>query len=190
MRKLTTLTITTLTLLGLAACTSDPEIVDNPPTTQAQDAGVTAGDTTDSGDTDDTTTEDEDAAPTVATANFGKTGYQYQDGLRVDISEGTEFTPSEWAAADDADLYLKYAVTITNDTDQTFDPSGFYTTLASGGAEMSEVFDDGLEAPSTPVMPGKAVTFNIGYPILDPDDVTMNVSVEPFERVDVLFTNR
>lgn len=190
MRKLiATIAITAATMLGATACTADPEIVDTPPTTEQP-----AGDSAEVTEGDAPLPEDayeEEAAPEVPTAKFGDSGYEYEDGLRIDITKGEEFTPTETAAFDEAPKYVRWDVTLTNGTDAPWDASMATVYVSSGGVEYGEVFDPegGLNgAPLVPVMPGKSVTYTTGFGVADPADIVMNVSAD-FEHPAVLFTN-
>ena len=103
----------------------------------------------------------------------------YDDGLGLQVDSLEEFTPSEFAAYDEAPAYLRFTMTITNETGAEFDPSLFTTTAQSGGREASEIFDSesGLEgAPMTTILPGGSVEFAIGYSVEDPADFVLEVS--------------
>lgn len=129
--------------------------------------------------------------PRDGLGTFGGDGFVFEDGLELGISAPTEFTPSEYAAADETDHYVRFTVTVKNGTGAVWDPSMFYTTLSSGGVEMSEVFDtdSGLNgSPMTPVLPGESIGFDIGYPAADPADLVMNITID-WEHADVLFTS-
>lgn len=183
MKKILT-ALTALTIAaGLSACTlSQPEPAEAPapPPAAVETGEAPVGDSVEA-----------PAPEQPTTGTFGGDGFRYDDGLELGISEGKEFTPTEWASADEADLYLRFTVTIKNGTDAAYDPSMFFTTMSSGGVEMAEVFDTDSKldgSPMTPVLPGKTVAFDIGYPVVDPKDIVMNVTTD-YDHADVLFTN-
>ena len=108
---------------------------------------------------------------------FGQT-YTWEDGLSVTISAPVAFTPSEFAALEDAAAYVLFDVVIVNGTSENYDPVIFTTTVQSGTAEGSRVFDgaSGLGgSPSTALLAGREVTFKIGYGVADPADIVMEV---------------
>jgi putative VirB-like lipoprotein len=110
---------------------------------------------------------------------FGGVGFTYEDGIVVTVSVAEAFEPSEWAVSATYDTYVRFDVTLTNGTDVPFDPSGVFSTLASGGREGEAIFDteSGLEGqPMTPVLPGGSVTWTEGYGVADPADLTLQVT--------------
>ncbi|WP_062464638.1 hypothetical protein [Demequina soli] len=126
---------------------------------------------------------DASAASSDATGAFGE-AHVYDDGLSVTIGAPTAYEPSDSAYAQ-GDHFVAFDVTIDNGTDAAFDPSGFNATVASGDREAEQVFDSAKDvdgSPSTSVQPGRKVTFTIAYGVSDPDDLTMDVSVDFFDH--------
>ncbi len=131
--------------------------------------------------------EPEEAAPAEeaegqddnGVALFGET-LTRDDGLELTVSEPQPFTPSEWAAGGEGSAqHVRFEITITNGTAEKFDPSMIYPTVTSGGVEGEEVFDEGLDgAPMTTVLPGKSVTFPIGFGVEDAADVLMEIELD------------
>lgn len=111
---------------------------------------------------------------------YGET-YTYDDGLQITVTGPHAFTPSqtfEEFGTDDAPHYVSFEVTVVNGTDAVHEPAGFYTTAQSANAEATETFDfdGGLEgAPQTPLLPGREASFTIGYGVVDPADVVLQV---------------
>lgn len=182
MRKLTAaLAVTAAALFGVTAC-AGPEIVDNPPVETTVPEAEPEGDAP----LPEEAYEPED----TFTATFGKTGYEYDDGLTVTVSEAKDFKPSEYAAFDPAPHYLKWTVTFTNDSDQPWRATDAIIYVSSAGTEYSEVYDDGVaEPPSVPIMPGKSASYDVAFGVEDPNDVLMSVTPDWEEHTEVLFTN-
>lgn len=118
--------------------------------------------------------DDETEAPPVE-STLGQS-FTYADGLEVRVSEPREFTLSEWAAGGEGfPVHLKFKVTVINGTDQPYEPIDFQSSMSSDGAEGSAVYDDGLTTPQTTVLPGKRVSFWIGYGLTTKDSLTVQV---------------
>lgn len=108
---------------------------------------------------------------------FGET-IEYEDGLGLSVSAPQPYTPTQYAAGGDAPNNIVFNVKITNNTTAPYEP-GVYGTLASGGAEASQIFDtaNGLDGgPMTPVLPGQTVEWAVGFNVIDPADLTYSVS--------------
>lgn len=128
--------------------------------------------------------------PALALA-FGETA-TFEDGLAVAASVPAAYTPSEWAAgAEGFTQFVRIDITLTNGTDEAFDPTLTYTTLSSAGVEGSQIFDsqNGLEGgPTTSLLPGQSVTFPVAFGVNDPADLTLEVSPGAFEYDSVIFS--
>ncbi|MFC8797885.1 hypothetical protein ACFT2C_09130 [Promicromonospora sp. NPDC057138] len=178
MRKLiAALGITAAVTLTLGACTADPESADTPPAVEPTEG-------------DAPLPEDAYETPEVATAQFGDTGYEFEDGLAVSVSEGESFKPSKYAVSDEAPHYLKWTVTFTNGTDEPWRAIDTVIAVASGGVEYSEVYDDGVgEQPSVPLPPGESASYDVAFGVEDPTDVRMSVTPDFADHAVVLFTD-
>lgn len=138
--------------------------------------------------------EDEDAAENEGTAGvltFGSTA-NFDGGLSVAVAAPVEYTPGEYAAGTGDGTPMTFEVTLTNGTEEPFDPSLFYMTVSSGGAEASSIFDGDLpDAPSTSILPGASATFLVAYDIVDPTAIVAeaNPNVADFGLSAVLFAN-
>jgi hypothetical protein len=121
---------------------------------------------------------------------FGGAGFTYDDGITLTITAPEAFEPSEYAfTGTDWPAYIRFDITLTNGTDAPFDPAGAYGTISSGGQEGEAVFDtdNGLNGtPTTPVLPGKSITWSEGYGVADPADLTFQVA-PGFEHEAALF---
>ncbi len=142
--------------------------------------------------------EDSAAAPGSAAAidgvlQFGDTA-EFEDGLRLTVSElRTDYVPSEYAARLDESLtdYVAFTVTIKNGTSTPFEPL-FYAEGNSGGKAVDQIFDSEQNigsAPSSRILPGESVTFDVAFGVADPTSVTLDVSAD-FDHDAVLYSNK
>jgi Protein of unknown function (DUF2510) len=126
-------------------------------------------------ETDEPEAEPEPEPPAgTETAIFGET-WEYTDGLAVTISEPRSFEPSGTAIAPEAAAYVLFDVTIANGTDEPYEPL-VITSMQSGSTEAEEVFDseNGLDGPpNTTLLPGREVTFQIGYGVAETGDLVL-----------------
>ena len=138
---------------------------------------------------------DPEPQPTPAApeyGEFGGAGFTWDDGVQVEVSELTEFTPSEFAAFDESPAYVRMTVTLTNGTSAPFDPSLMSLSAQSGGREFGEVFDTeaGLGgSPTTQVLPGRSAKYDAGFGVADPADVVLQVTPS-FEHNPALFVTQ
>jgi len=122
---------------------------------------------------------DEPSSEEDLTLHFGDT-VRYDDGLEITVSRPKKFKPSEYSVyPKDADLYIKFTVTVKNGTNKRIDPSSISTSATSGDEEMEEVFDtenniDG--APQTKILKGKSTKYQIAYGALKGKDFILEVS--------------
>ncbi len=138
--------------------------------------------------------EETPAAADSSTGNIGDT-YVWDDGVSLTISQPEAFKPSDTAAgAEDKELkdIQKYTVTIKNDSDEAVDPILFTMTGNSGGKEAQQIFDSQKNigsAPSTKIQPGKSVSFDVAYAMVDHKDASFDVSLD-FDRDEVTFIQK
>lgn len=158
---------------SLTACSSnESQVVETPDETATEaEAAPEAEETPD----------DENKRPA-----FGET-VEYKDGVKLTVSEPEEFEPGEWAiGADGEGTSLKFTVTLENGSDKNLEPGLINFTASSGGAEAEQIFDSeaGVEGgPSTSLLPGKSVSWTIGFQVADPDDIVMDVNLfDDFSR--------
>ena len=99
--------------------------------------------------------------------------------LAITVSAPTSFEPSDSAfPAEDAAAHVLFEVTIANGSEEPYEPL-LISSLQSGSAEAAEVFDtaNGLDGPpTTTVLPGREVTFNIGFGVADPEDLVLQLT--------------
>jgi hypothetical protein len=127
-------------------------------------------------------------APKSENSKFGES-YTYTDGLVLTIGAPQPFTPGEYASKGTEPNFVTFDITVVNGTEKNFEPTLFYQTLQSANAEATGVYDTELMgAPQTVVLPGREVTFKVGYGVLDPADLVMQVR-PGIEYGDRIFTN-
>jgi hypothetical protein len=120
---------------------------------------------------------------------FGET-VRFEDGSTLVASAPVKFTRDEFAfGGDDYKHHVKVKVTFTNNSDKVFDPALTTGAMSSGEREGDSVFQDGLDAPENKLLPGKKVTWWMGYGVDDPKRVTLTVSMGFLDYDDVIFTN-
>ncbi|WP_136517792.1 hypothetical protein [Cellulomonas telluris] len=117
-----------------------------------------------------------EAAPEGLTAAFGET-FVYADGLEVTVAAPEPYTPSEYATVTEGQ-HVSFTITVGNGGAEEYNPALFLTSVMSGGAEASEIFDLSstlAPAPVDPVAPGQSVSFQVAYTVADPSAVVMEV---------------
>lgn len=129
------------------------------------------------------------APPAAAVKHFGDAA-RFADGLAVTVAAPQPFTPSDvssgWIPGQQA---ATFAITITNGSQQAYDPSLLIVSVRSGANEESQIFDKGLDGtPSTAVLPGQSVTFPVGFTMSNPGAVVVQVT-PGFQYTNALFTN-
>lgn len=178
MKRILALISVPLVVLALSGCLRLPNGADpNPP----------AGDNRPS---DSATDDTADEAPDDGPASFGDT-YTWTDGVSITVSAPEAFTPSEYASFDEAPSYLKFTITLVNDSDEPVSAALVYPSLQSGNTEASTVFDSdqGLSGPpSTDVLPGRETQWAVGFGVSDPTDLVLEIS-PGFAYDSAYFTN-
>ena len=84
---------------------------------------------------------------------------------------------------------MKFKVTFTNKSDEIFDPSLTAGDVSSGGEEGESVYQDGLDAPDNKLLPGKSVTWWMGYGVKDASKIQLTVRMGFLDYDDAIFTN-
>jgi hypothetical protein len=127
-------------------------------------------------------------APKSENSKFGES-YTFSNGVVVTVSAPQPLTPSEFASKGTEPNFLAFDVTVVNGTQENFDPSLFYVTLQSANAEATGVYDAEISIPpQTALLPGREVTWKVGYGVLDTNDLVMEVT-PGVEYVGRIFTN-
>lgn len=123
---------------------------------------------------------------------FGSSGED--EGLTIQVGEPTPFEPSSEATVGMEGLYPVYfKVTLTNDSEEVKEPYA-YLSVASGNEESQGIYDYwnedlNLESfPTTPLLPGKSISWNEGFAVVDPEDITLQVATS-FDGDPLIFSN-
>lgn len=111
---------------------------------------------------------------------FGQT-HTYDTGLQVSLSQPVEFTPSEYSAGHDGYPHtVKFALTITNGTDEVYPGYSFGASAESGTREGSRVHDTGLGCGNNyNLIPGRTSQTECGFAVDDLDDIVVRVDPDP-----------
>jgi hypothetical protein len=120
---------------------------------------------------------------------FGQ-AVRFEDGSTLTATAPVKFTRDEFAVGGDGyKHHVKVKLTFTNGSDEVFDPTLTTGAMSSGEREGDSVYQDGLDAPENKLLPGKKVTWWMGYGVDDPKHVTLTVNVGFLDYDDVIFTS-
>lgn len=117
----------------------------------------------------------------------------YVDDVSITVSHPQNFVPGEYAAGATGVSHVVFVLTVTNGTTTNFEPHT-YTTVTSGGAEGSQIFDSGnpigevLGGPSGVILPGQSISWMEAYSVADPSSIVLTLA-PGFDYEDVVFTN-
>jgi hypothetical protein len=121
--------------------------------------------------------------------HFGR-NVRFKDGSTLKVGEPVEFTRDKYAAGGEKFKHdVKFKVTFTNNSKRIFDPALTTGSVSSGDAEGESIFQEGLDAPDNKLLPGRKVTWWMGYGVKSSRKVTLTVSVGFLDYEDAIFTN-
>lgn len=164
-------TIVLTALMGGVACSSGGQEESVAPAVGGADSG----------------TGDEDAA-TEGVHKFGET-ITFKDGSTLTVGKPTTFKRDKWAAGgENKRVFLKFKSTFVNRTKEVFDPALTTGSASSNGTEAESVYQDGLDAPDNKVLPGKSVTWWMGYGFDSNKDVQLEISMGFLDYDTIIFT--
>ena len=87
---------------------------------------------------------------------------------------------------------LKFTVTVANNSDKPLDLGLTYVSAHSSNEEADQVFDSGTGLrgpPDTKVLKGRKSQFEVGFAVVNPKDVVMEVALhEDVERPTVRYS--
>lgn len=125
-------------------------------------------------------------SPTQSTSGdtfaFGDSVKSAEIGTTLTVSKPSSFTLSDTASCggqEGKQAALVWTITIENTGSQKFDVSQVLTSVQSGNAEASQCFDSAQginSAPSTDLMPGRTVSWQVVFQVAKPDDLVMQVN--------------
>jgi len=99
------------------------------------------------------------------------------DGLSVGVSAPEAFSPSQYAFGADQAANVKFTVTLTNTGSEGYDPVLTFISASSGQQEATQIFDEALMgAPTTTILPGQAVSYQVGFSVADPAQIVLDVT--------------
>lgn len=112
------------------------------------------------------------------------------EGVDLTVTKPKAYEPSDTAASQGPHT-VSMDVKLTNTGDELLDPTLVYVSASSGGEEASAVFDvaNGVDAPpTTDIKPGKSVKWTVAFDVVDPKDMTVEVTPPDFMMEPVLFS--
>jgi hypothetical protein len=116
-----------------------------------------------------TTTRAKDNPP------FGGT-VEFDDGSTLTCAKPVPFKPDKYSAGGEGSkAFLKVKCTFMNGGDEKFEPALSDGSMSAGGEEGDSVYQEGLDAPDNPVLPGRSVTWWMGYGVNSTKDVQVTV---------------
>ena len=119
---------------------------------------------------------------------FGQ-AVKFKDGSTLTVGKPVKFTPDRYAVVGEKKpVYLKFKATFKNNTKEIFDPALTTGAASAAGTEGESVYQDGLDAPDNKVLPGKSVTWWMGYGLEGQKDLQLELSVGFLDYGTVIFT--
>lgn len=129
---------------------------------------------------DEKCAEAAEAATSDGYVLLGET-WVYADGLEITVSKPKDFQPSNTAAGGEGySVFKKFTITITNNTNQPYEPLMAMVDASADGYEGDQIFDSAQGmgmAPSTTVRPGKSISWDVAFGLNGTKD--LQVEVEP-----------
>jgi hypothetical protein len=111
-------------------------------------------------------------------AKFGSVATFKGDGSTLTCAAPVAFKRGQFAAGGEgAKAFVKSKCTFTNRSDKVFKPAGTSGSMSANGVEGESVFQEGLDAPDNPVLPGKSVTWWMGYGVASSSSLQLTVSL-------------
>jgi hypothetical protein len=119
---------------------------------------------------------------------FGQT-VKFKDGTTLTVSKPQTFKRDKYAAGGEkSKVFVKFKSTFTNNTKDVFDPALTSGSVSAGGEEGESIFQDGFDAPENKVLPGKSVTWWMGYGVNTQKDLQLEVNIGFLDYGTVIFT--
>jgi len=119
---------------------------------------------------------------------FGQT-VKFRDGSTLTVGKPVTFKRDQFAMGGEKQkVSLKFKATFKNNTDEVFDPTLTTAAASAAGEEGESIFQEGLDAPDNKVLPGKSVTWWMGYGVPSQKDLQLEVNVGFLDYGTVIFT--
>ena len=109
-------------------------------------------------------------------AKFGDT-YRFEDGLQITIGKPTApVFENKYEEERAGNNVVAIAVTIKNDTGESFEPNKMSMKMVSDGVEASTFYGSNYRYPSATVRAGKTFKFNQAFEVENKKDLELEVS--------------
>ncbi|MEU4242948.1 hypothetical protein [Actinoplanes sp. NPDC026619] len=127
--------------------------------------------------------------PADGVYKFGQT-VKFKDGSTLTVSKPQTFKRDKYAAGGEkSKIFVKFKSTFKNNTKEVFDPALTTGSVSAGGEEGDDIYQDGFDTPQNKLLPGKSVTWWMGYGVNTKDDLQLEVSIGFLDYGTVLFTD-
>lgn len=114
---------------------------------------------------------------------------RFKDGSTLTVGKPAAFRRDQYAVGGEGRKFaLKFKATFKNNTAEVFDPALTSASVSAGGVEGDSIFQDGLDAPDNKVLPGKSVTWSMGYGVDSKSDLQLQVTIGFLDYGTVIFT--
>jgi hypothetical protein len=132
---------------------------------------------------------EEETPATPAVYKFGQT-VKFNDGNTLTVGKPVKFKRDEYASGgENQPIAVKFKLTFKNNSKTVFDPALTAGSVSAGGEEGESIYQTGLDAPENKVLPGKSVTWSMGYGVKSTSDLQLEVDMGFLEYGTVIFTN-
>ncbi|MGO3885545.1 MAG: hypothetical protein ACTJHU_04540 [Mycetocola sp.] len=111
---------------------------------------------------------------------IGEFGYgeiiTFSSGISVELTAPTPYEPTDAAVGEDGGENLRVEITVTNTSDEDFDPYMMSVLGVSEGYSVSEIYDDTIDSYLIDIVPaGQSITYSAAYSVADLDDLVFEV---------------
>lgn len=114
---------------------------------------------------------------------------KFKDGSTLTVAAPVKFKRDQYAAGgENKKVFLKFKATFKNNTKDVFDPALTTGSASAGGTEGESIYQSGLDAPDNKVLPGKSVTWWMGYGLDTDKDLQLEVNVGFLDYGTVIYT--
>jgi hypothetical protein len=132
---------------------------------------------------------EEEPTPTTGIYKFGQT-VKFKDGNTLTVDKPVKFKRDEYASGGEKQpVALKFKLIFKNNSKAVFDPAGTTGSVSAAGEEGESIYQDGLDAPENKVLPGKSVTWWMGYGVKGTTDLQLEVDMGFLDYGTVIFTS-
>lgn len=119
---------------------------------------------------------------------FGET-VKFKDGSTLTVGKPVDFKRAQFAIGGEKSAeHVKFKATFKNNTDEVFDPALTTAACTAGGEEGETVYQEGMDSPNNKILPGKSVSWTMGYGVASKKDLQLEVNVGFLDYGTVIFT--